>query len=268
MAQDLHTGETCFAELQWRDRPIRLEYQYVGVRESAYPVVVFLHEGLGSVALWKDFPAAFCAANGFTGLVFSRYGYGRSTPRPQEERWPVNFMHQQAYEVLPALFDRLALDKPFLFGHSDGASISLLYAARFPERVSGIAVAAPHIFVEDLTIDSIRDAREAYLHKGVRERLARYHDDVDSAFWGWNDIWLDPAFRAWNIEAELPGILCPVLALQGADDEYGTLEQIHGIRRKVPQAELVVIPDCGHSPHRDQPEATMNAVARFILRSM
>lgn len=268
MAQDLHSGDTRFAELEWRGRPIRLEYQFVGVRESAYPVVVFLHEGLGSIALWKDFPASFCAANGFTGLVFSRYGYGRSTPCPPEERWPVDFMHQQAHDVLPVLFGRLGLDRPFLFGHSDGASISLLYAARFPDQVSGIAVAAPHIFVEDLTIDSIREAREAYLHKGVRERLARYHDDVDSAFWGWNDIWLDPAFRAWNIEAELPRITCPVLALQGADDEYGTLEQIYGIRRKVPQAEIAVIPDCGHSPHRDQPEATMKTVAGFILRSM
>jgi pimeloyl-ACP methyl ester carboxylesterase len=256
-----------FADILWRERPLRLEYQWVGVPRSDYPVMVFLHEGLGSIALWKDFPDAFCRTHGFTGLVFSRYGYGRSTPRPAGERWPVSFMHEQASEVLPAFFDHLGITRPWLFGHSDGASITLLYAARFPDRVSGIVVAAPHIFVEDVTIASIETAREVYLHKDLRTKLARFHDDVDSAFWGWNDVWLDPAFRAWNIEDELPRISCPVLAIQGEDDEYGTLEQIYGIRRKVPHTKLLILPRCGHSPHRDQPQATMEEVAKFVAAS-
>lgn len=254
-----------YVDIDWRGRPLRMEYQWVGARESAHPVVVFLHEGLGSVAMWKDFPAQFCERNGFTGLVFSRYGYGNSTPRPAEERWPVGFMHAQAHEVLPALFSALGIETPWLFGHSDGASIALLHAARFPQAVSGIVVCAPHIFVEDVSIASIRQAKEIYLSTDMRAKLGRYHADPDSAFWGWNDIWLDPAFRAWNIEGELPDIACPVLAVQGEDDEYGTLEQIRGIRRKAPQTRLLILPECGHSPHRDQPEALMKEAARFIV---
>jgi pimeloyl-ACP methyl ester carboxylesterase len=267
MDKDLHNGEIEFADILWEERPIRLEYQWVGVKQSAYPVVVFLHEGLGSIALWKDFPAAFCRASGFTGLVFSRYGYGRSTPKPPEESWRPDFMHRQATEVLPALFTHLGLTRPWLFGHSDGASIALLYAAHFSDRVSGIVVAAPHIFVEDLTISSIEAARDAYLNQDLRPKLARFHADADSAFRGWNDAWLDPAFRSWNIEEELARITCPVLAIQGEDDEYGTLAQITGIRKKAPHTKLLVLPRCGHSPHRDQPDATAKEVAKFITAS-
>ena len=265
MTVALHSRATEFVEITWRNAPLRIEYQWVGAVESAYPVVVFLHEGLGSVGLWKDFPEKFCRENGFTGLVFSRYGYGKSTPRPTEERWPVTFMHAQAHEVLPTFFAKLGLDKPWLFGHSDGGSIALLYAARYPEAVSGIVVAAPHIFVEDITIKNIGAARETYLSTDLRAKIARYHDDPDSAFWGWNDIWLDPAFRAWNIEDQLALIACPILAIQGEDDEYGTLEQIKGIKSKAPQVRLLVLPKCGHSPHRDQPEALTQEVAQFIV---
>jgi pimeloyl-ACP methyl ester carboxylesterase len=254
-----------YVDIDWQGRPLRLEYQWVGASESAHPVVVFLHEGLGSIAMWKDFPQQFCERNGFTGLVFSRYGYGNSTPRPADERWTVAFMHAQAHEVLPKLFSALGIVKPWLFGHSDGGSIALLHAARFPQGVSGIVVAAPHIFVEDVSVNSIRQARETYLSSDMRSKLGRYHADPDSAFWGWNDIWLDPAFRAWNIEEELANITCPVLAVQGEDDEYGTLEQIRGIRRKAPQTRLLILPECGHSPHRDQPEALMKEAARFIV---
>jgi pimeloyl-ACP methyl ester carboxylesterase len=143
-------------------------------------------------------------------------------------------MHAQAYEVLPSLFSALGVIKPWLFGHSDGGSISLLYAARFPNAVSGIVVAAPHIFVEDITIESIQQAKETYLSTDLKAKLGRYHADPDSAFWGWNNVWLDPAFRTWNVEDELAKITCPILAIQGEDDEYGTLEQIHGIQRKAP----------------------------------
>jgi pimeloyl-ACP methyl ester carboxylesterase len=257
--------QTQFAELTWRGAPLRLEYQWVGVPDSSRPVVVFLHEGLGSLALWKDFPDRFCRAGGFTGLVFSRYGYGRSTPRPLHERWPVDFMHQQAREVLPTLFEQLGVARPWLFGHSDGGSIALLYAASFPHDVAGLVVAAPHIIVEDLSVASIAAARELYSEGKLREKLARYHDDVDSAFWGWNDIWLDPAFRAWDIRDELPGIGAPILAVQGEDDEYGTLEQIYGIARRAPQTRLLVLPQCGHSPHRDQSERLIQEAAHFMI---
>ncbi|GGC97802.1 alpha/beta fold hydrolase [Undibacterium terreum] len=253
-----------FAEIDWNGRNIQLEYQWVGVKKSDQPVVVFLHEGLGSVSLWKDFPEQFCSRNGFSGLVFSRYAYGRSTARPAAERFPVDFMQRQAFEVLPLFFKKIGLEKPWLFGHSDGGSIALLYAARYPDMVSGIVVVAPHIFVEDMTVAAIGVARETYLQQGLRERLARHHDDVDSAFWGWNDVWLDPEFRSWNIEAYLPSIACPMLAVQGEDDEYGTLAQITGIQDQVAQAVLQVIPQCGHSPHRDQAEVLSNKAGQFI----
>jgi pimeloyl-ACP methyl ester carboxylesterase len=229
------------------------------------PLVVFLHEGLGSVAMWKDFPERLCEAGGFRGLVFSRPGYGQSTPRAPDESWDVDFMHRQAHEVLPAFFEAIGLtEKPWLLGHSDGGSISLLYAARFPDKVAGLVVLAPHIFVEDVTVANIELARQAYLQTDLPKKLGRYHADVDSAFWGWNRIWLHPPFRNWNIEAELDAIRCPVLAMQGIDDEYGTLAQVRGIAARVPGTKLVEIPDCGHSPHRDQPEQAIVAAVSFI----
>ena len=254
---------TDFAQIEWRGRPLRLEYEWIGDPASAQPAVVFLHEGLGSVAMWKDFPARFCADNGFRGLVFSRYGYGQSTPKPPDERWAADFMHAQAHEVLPALFEQLGIAKPWLFGHSDGASIALLHAARF--EVAGVIVVAPHIFVEDVSIASIAQARDAYADTDLRTRLARYHADPDSAFRGWNDAWLSPAFRDWNIERELAAIRCPLLAVQGEDDEYGTLAQIRGIAAKLPKTELLVIPNSGHSPHRDQPALLAHEASRFIF---
>ena len=171
-------------------------------------------------------------------------------------------MHRQAFEVPPALFDALQVERPWLFGHSDGGSIALLYASRHP--VAGLVVLAPHLFTEDMGIASIAAARTAYETTDLRARLARYHADVDSAFRGWNDVWLDPAFRAWNIEAELEAITCPVLAVQGVDDEYGTLEQIRGIARRVPQTRLVELAHCAHSPHRDQPERLIAEAGAFI----
>jgi pimeloyl-ACP methyl ester carboxylesterase len=182
----------------------------------------------------------------------------------------MDFMHRQAHEVLPALLGVLDIDTaahpPWLFGHSDGASIALLHAAQFPQRVAGAIVVAPHILVEDLSIASIEVARSAYLATDLRTRLARYHDDADSAFWGWNRIWLHPPFRAWTIETEIETITCPLFAVQGLDDEYGTLEQIRGISRRVPQTQLLELSDCGHSPHRDQPERLIAAASAFINR--
>jgi pimeloyl-ACP methyl ester carboxylesterase len=259
------SDEVQFAALQWRGRPVQLEYQWVGNAASPQPVIVFLHEGLGSLAMWKDFPARLCNQLGFKGLVFSRCGYGRSTPKPPHERWPASFMHAQAHDVLPALFDALNIHRPWLLGHSDGGSIALLHAAKFD--VTGVVVVAPHIFVEDLSISSIQKAREAYATTDLKHRLARYHADPDSAFRGWNDIWLDPAFRSWNIQGELATITAPVLAVQGADDEYGTLAQIRGIAQALPKTRLLVIPECGHSPHRDQPRLLIQHTAEFVLQS-
>lgn len=262
--QSMPTSTPGFADLTIGGRALRIEYAWVG-DDGAAPVVVFLHEGLGSLAMWKHFPQALCRAAGARGLVYSREGYGRSTPRAEGERWPVSFMHRQGQEVLPALLEHLEVaEPPWFFGHSDGGSIALLFAAAFPARVAGVVAVAPHVFVEDIAVRSIDATRTTYLTTGLRARLARYHDDPDSAFWGWNDIWLDPAFRAWNIEAALAGITCPVLAVQGENDEYGTMAQVDRVARAVPQARVVKLPDCGHSPHRDQPEALTAAVAAFL----
>jgi pimeloyl-ACP methyl ester carboxylesterase len=256
-------AEVEFADIVAGGKRLRIEHRWIGGAGAERPLVVFLHEGLGSLAMWKDYPQRLCEAAGVRGLVYSRPGYGRSTPRPQGERWGLDFMHRQAFEVLPALLEALGIaDPPWLFGHSDGGSIALLHASRRP--TAGLVVAAPHILVEEYGLVSIRQAREAYRHGDLKPRLARYHADVDSAFWGWNDIWLDPAFPRWSIEDELATIRCPLLAVQGEDDEYGTLEQVRGIARRVEQTRLLVLPQCGHSPHRDQPEALTRAAARFI----
>ena len=250
--------------LRWQQRDIRIEYRWTGSSDTSAPVMVFLHEGLGSVSLWKDFPDTLCNALGLRGLVWSRPGYGRSTPRAADEHWAPDFMHRQASAALPALFDALDIRRPWLFGHSDGGSIALLYAAMFPDSLRGAVVLAPHIFVEELSITSIAQARVAYETQGLRERLSRHHDDVDSAFYGWNDIWLAPAFRDWNIESELDAIRCPLLAIQGEADAYGTMRQVLGIRDRLPNTEVLSLPDCGHSPHRDQPQAVIDAVRQFI----
>jgi pimeloyl-ACP methyl ester carboxylesterase len=247
-------------------RSLDIETAWVGAAQSAAPPLVFLHEGLGSVAMWKDFPQQFCERHGLRGLVYSRFAYGRSTPRPAAERFPVRFMEREAREVLPALLDALGIPRAALFGHSDGGSIALLAAAALPGRIDAVVAVAPHCFVEPISVESIAQARVAYLESDLRQRLARYHDDVDSAFWGWNDVWLDPAFRDWNIEADLGAIRCPVLAVQGEDDEYGTLEQIHAIARRLPKTRLLALANCGHSPHRDQPE-TLIAEAGAFLRA-
>ncbi len=247
--------------------PVRAAISTVPVRAaiSTVPVLVFLHEGLGSVSMWRDFPALLCATLGCRGLVYSRPGYGRSTARTAGEHWGNNFMHRQAHEVLPALLDALGLHAPVdLFGHSDGGSIALLFAAHQPQRVRRLVVLAPHIMVEEFGLASIRQAREQYLQGGLRERLARHHADVDSAFLGWNDVWLSPGFVRWQITSDLKYIASPVLAVQGLDDVYGTMAQIDGIAAVVPGTQLLKLPDCGHSPHRDQPRALVEATHLFL----
>ena len=256
--------EPGFARVDWRGRELRLEFEWVGAPRTAAPVIVFLHEGLGSISMWRDFPRRFCDEHDLAGFVFSRYGYGRSTPKPPGERWNADFMAEQADEVLPALFRGVGIERPWLFGHSDGATIALLHAARHP--VSGVVAVAPHVFVEDVSIASIEVARSAFEAGDLRRGLAKHHGDPESAFRGWNDVWLSPEFRAWNIEAEIAQITCPVLAVQGENDEYGTLAQIHAIERRLPKTRLLVLADCGHSPHRDRPDVLSREAGRFILQ--
>ena len=243
----------------------RIEYEWIDARRSDAPPIVFLHEGLGSVAMWKDFPARLCAATECRGLVYSRYGYGRSDPL-ENSRAP-RFLHHEATVALPELLDLLDVRSPILFGHSDGASIALLHAALADRPLHSAIVMAPHVFVEDLSISSIEAAKDAYETTDLRSRLAKYHDDPDSAFRGWNDIWLHPDFRAWNIEDALSRIRCPILAMQGLDDEYGTMEQIDRIARGATntRVSLLRIPDCAHSPQRDQPQRVIDEVRRWLL---
>jgi pimeloyl-ACP methyl ester carboxylesterase len=242
----------------------RIEYEHVTVAAPTRPTLVFLHEGLGSVAMWRDFPGRVAHAAGCDALVYSRYGYGNSEPLAADR--DVRYMHDEALVALPQLLDKLGLARPILVGHSDGASIALIHAGSAGRALAGVVVLAPHVLVEDVSVTSIAAAKLAYETTDLRARLARYHADVDLAFWGWNRIWLAPAFRDWNIEEYLPGIGCPVLAIQGEDDEYGTMEQLRRIGAGVRDAELVALADCRHSPHKDQPEATLEAIVRFVDR--
>ena len=215
--------------------------------------------------MWRDWPQGVCAAAGRAGIVYSRRGYGASDPVPDVRgagRLGPDYMHREALEVLPKLLAALGIERPVLLGHSDGGSIALLYAAHFP--VAACVVMAPHVIVEDKSVQSIEEAREAFRAGPLRERLARYHRDVDVAFWQWNDIWLDPAFRAFDIRPDCRRIEAPVLAIQGEDDPYGTLRQIDEIAPTRGPFERRVLARCGHSPHRDQPDLTREAIVRFL----
>jgi pimeloyl-ACP methyl ester carboxylesterase len=241
-----------------------LEYQWHKGKSVDAPTVVFLHEGLGSIGLWKNFPQQLVDASGCSAVVYSRYGNGFSDVLT-EARQP-DYMHREARAVLPEFLDKLNVSNPILFGHSDGASIALIHAAMESSRILSIVALAPHVIVEDLTLENIRAARTAYQSTDLPSRLSKYHKDADSTFWGWNDIWLSPDFRDWNIESLLSGIRCPVLAIQGREDEYGTLRQLDILKREMPTAQLRVLDQCRHSPHRDQPAALLSAVGDFIRR--
>jgi pimeloyl-ACP methyl ester carboxylesterase len=221
-----------------------------------------LHEGLGSVAMWKNFPERVAKATGCGVLVYSRYGHGKSG-RLAEKR-SVDFMHHEATVVLPELLAQNGIQRPILLGHSDGASIALIYAGTWPERVRGLILEAPHVFVEEFGLRSTRAIRKLYESGDLPKKLSRYHDHVDEMFRGWNDIWLDPQFRDWNVEEYLGAITCPTLVIQGENDEYGTLAHVEVIQRRVPRAQALILHRCGHSPHRDQPELTLDALRKFV----
>ena len=240
----------------------QIEYRFVQPAAAGGADLVMLHEGLGSVSQWRDFPEQLAQATGCRILVYSRHGHGRSSPLEAPRR--VDYMHEEARTWLPAILARLGVRRPVLFGHSDGASIALIHAAGPENEVAGIIALAPHVKVEELSIRSIAAAKTAYLETELRARLSRHHADVDAVFWGWNQIWLDPAFRDWNIEGLLASIRCPILAIQGQDDEYGTMEQLASIARTAPHCRLLALPACRHSPHRDQPQAVLAAARDFM----
>jgi pimeloyl-ACP methyl ester carboxylesterase len=224
------------------------------------PALVLLHEGLGSVGLWREFPQALHTSTGRRVIAFSRHGHGRSAPPPRP-RTP-RFFHEEALEVLPALLDELDAPKPVLVGHSDGASIALVHAAY--HEVSALVLLAPHVLVEDITVRAIEQTRETYVKGGLRTRMARYHDNPDAAFWGWCDVWLDPAFPTWNLEDETARVTAPTLLIQGADDPYGTLAQLDRIEAKIAGPVRRVVLSGGHSPHLEHPAPVVDEIERFL----
>jgi pimeloyl-ACP methyl ester carboxylesterase len=250
----------------------RIEYRWAGVhgaalRDAALPVLVFLHEGLGCVALWRDFPDQLAQATGLPALVYSRIGYGGSSPCTLPR--PITYMHDEGKTVLPELLAALGIRSHILIGHSDGASIALIYAgAAARDGLLGVAALAPHTFCEEISVTSIRAAGKAYAEGDLRTRLAKYHgDNVDCAFRGWCEAWLAPAFLHWNIEDYVDRIAVPVLVIQGEEDEYGTAAQVETIVRRLPgRAEALLLPACGHSPQRDQTARTLAALAGFTAQ--
>ncbi len=242
-----------------------LEYAWYGPPPEEAPTLVFLHEGLGCVAMWRDFPDKLANQTGCGALVYSRAGYGKSDPA--ELPRSVRFMHNEALLTLPQVLDEFQINQAILVGHSDGGSIAIIHAGGAKHaRLRGLLLEAPHVFVEEFGLQSIRAIAEDYRKGDLRYRLQRYHGErVDETFWGWNDIWLDPQFKRWNIEEYLPLIDVPVLVIQGEDDQYGTMDQVRTIETDCPgPVQTVFLQNCGHSPHLDQPELTLEAMTEFV----
>jgi pimeloyl-ACP methyl ester carboxylesterase len=253
------SNPSIFVEVRGRS----LECQRIAAAADS-PTLVFLHEGLGSISQWRDFPARIVEATGLPGLVYARYGHGQSELLQQAHG--VDFMHREALESLPELLHALGIVRPILIGHSDGASIALIHAGSgYP--LCGLVAMAPHVFVEDISIAGIAAAKQAFESTDLREKLARHHRDPVKTFYGWNDIWLAPAFRSWNIERFLPAIQCPLLAIQGDADEYGSMAQVDAIARQAGgPVEVLKLEQCGHSPQRDQPGTVVRAIVEFVRR--
>jgi pimeloyl-ACP methyl ester carboxylesterase len=241
-----------------------LEVQRIPGRSPHGSELVFLHEGLGSVSHWKNFPARVAEATGCPVTVYSRYGCGNSDLLTEPRA--VSYMHDEGLYALPDLLAELQIENPILVGHSDGGSIALIHAGAH-DRVRGLVLLAPHVFVEDLSVASIAEAKTKFVTTDLAEKLSRHHRDAAGTFWGWNNIWLHPDFRRWNIEEYLPRITCPILAIQGVDDRYGTMAQVQAIARQSGgPVEILALAECRHSPQRDQPDAVLAAIAKFVKR--
>jgi pimeloyl-ACP methyl ester carboxylesterase len=239
----------------------KLEVAWWGRRSAALPLVL-LHEGLGSVSMWRSFPEALADATRRRVMAYSRLGHGKSDLPPAPHG--VQFMHDEA-RLLPGVLDAAGVDQAHLVGHSDGGSIALIFAAEHPRRVASLLLEAPHVFVENLSVASIAQRAADYRETNLRQRLARHHRHVDVAFRGWSDVWLDPEFRDWNLEGLLPSIACPVLLIQGEQDDFGTLRQLDAIAQQVRgPVDRLVLPECGHSPHRDQRDLVLSAMTAFL----
>ncbi len=252
--------ESLFLTVQGKE----LEIQRIHSQDDSKPTIVFLHEGLGSVSMWRDFPLQVVERTQCPAIVYSRIGYGNS--EVLREPRTVRYMHDEALHVLPELLEKLAVQDPILLGHSDGGSIALIYAGEH-DQVKGLILLAPHVFVEELSVGGIAAISTAFEKTNLGEKLARHHKDSAATFWGWSRIWLHPGFRSWNIESYLATIHCPVLAIQGLDDQYGTLAHLESIARHVPAAvDQVRLGNCQHSPHRDQPQEVLKAIAGFVAR--
>src|ERR1700730_12447027 len=245
---------------------VDLEYRMIGPLPAEAPTIVMLHEGLGSAALWGDFPEKLQAATGAGVLLYSRAGYGASSPAKLPR--PLDYMQIEALEVLPKLLDHIGFRRGILLGHSDGASIAAIYAGGIQDhRVRAVAMIAPHFIVEDISVASIAEIKTAYETSNLKEKLSRWHKDVDNAFDGWNGAWLDPTFRGWDISEYLAHIRVPVAILQGVDDRYGTLRQVEIAQEECYcPVDVTIIPGAGHSPHREAPEATLDAISEFAGR--
>jgi pimeloyl-ACP methyl ester carboxylesterase len=240
----------------------RLEVaDHKAVRPDA-ATIVMLHEGLGSVSTWRHVPERIGKQTGCRVVAYSRQGHGKSN-RLESPR-TASFMHHEGETVLPVLLKSLDVQLPILLGHSDGGSIALLYAAAYPDATKALILEAPHVFVEDLTVSSIQARSDSYEQSEMREKLARHHDHADEMFRAWADIWLDPEFRKWNIEDRLANVRCPVLLIQGEDDEYGTRAQVDSIAKRIQRTEILMLPKCGHAPHRDQQDAVLEAIEKFV----
>ena len=235
-----------------------------GSRAKASPVLVFLHEGLGCIKLWRDFPAALVEATGLDGLIYDRWGHGKSAPL--EVRRTHRYLHDEAFDSLPEVLQQCGVEDAILIGHSDGGTIALLYAARYSQGLRGIITEAAHVFVEEVTLEGIRETVKHYDSGDLKERLARYHgDNTETLFWAWADTWLDPGFRDWNVESYLPPVTAPLLAIQGVDDEYATRAQVDAIVGQVSgAARPLLVPKCGHTPHRQARDLVLQAMAAFI----
>jgi pimeloyl-ACP methyl ester carboxylesterase len=256
--------DTSVQALRLKVRGHNLEVQRIAGRNAGSPELVFLHEGLGSISHWKEFPVRVAEATGCPVTVYSRYGAGNSDVL-QEAR-AVRYMHDEALAVLPDLLSQLRIEDPVLVGHSDGGSIAIIYAGAH-DHVRGLVLLAPHVFVEDLSVASIAEAKVKFETTNLPDKLGRHHRDPARTFWGWNNIWLHPDFRRWNIEEYLPRISCPILVIQGCDDQYGTMAQVEAIRRQAGcPVEVLPLKDCRHSPQRDQPEQVIEAIRRFVNR--